>query len=77
MGHRGVSGKKREAPRQPHPGTPVYAAHAATRPPPLPHAERHKAAMLKAENLLEYDYSDGWTANFDEQPAGELEEAQV
>ena len=38
-------------------------------------AERHKAAMLKAENPLEYDYSDGWTANFDEQPATELEEA--
>ena len=31
MGHRGVSGKKREAPRQPHPGTPVYAAHTARR----------------------------------------------
>ena len=39
-------------------------------------AERHKAAMLKAENPLEYDYSDGWTANFDEQPAAELEEAE-
>ena len=38
-------------------------------------AERHKAAMEKAENPLEYDYSDGWTANFDEQPAAELEEA--
>lgn len=38
-------------------------------------AERHKAAMLKAEHPLEYDYSDGWTANFDEQPAAELEEA--
>lgn len=38
-------------------------------------AEKHKAAMLKAENPLEYDYSDGWTANFDEQPAAELEEA--
>ena len=37
-------------------------------------AERHKAAMLKAENPLEYDYSDGWTANY-EQPAAELEEA--
>ena len=37
-------------------------------------AERHKAAMEKAENPLEYDYSDGWTANFDEQPAAELEE---
>lgn len=38
-------------------------------------AERHKAAMLQAEHPLEYDYSDGWTANFDEQPAAELEEA--
>ncbi|MGN6864894.1 DUF4376 domain-containing protein, partial [Neisseria sp. P0020.S003] len=28
-------------------------------------AERHKAAMLKAENPLEYDYSDGWTANYE------------
>ena len=37
-------------------------------------AERHKAAMLKAENPLEYDYSDGWTANY-EQPAAELEGA--
>lgn len=37
-------------------------------------AEKHKAAMLKAENPLEYDYSDGWTANFDEQPAAEFEE---
>ena len=39
-------------------------------------AEKHKAAMLKAENPLEYDYSDGWTANFDEQAAAELEEAE-
>ena len=39
-------------------------------------AEKHKAAMLQAENPLEYDYSDGWTANFDEQPAAELEEAE-
>ena len=38
-------------------------------------AERHKAAMEKAENPLKYDYSDGWTANFDVQPATELEEA--
>ena len=38
-------------------------------------AERHKAAMLQAEHPLEYDYSDGWTANFDEQLAAELEEA--
>ena len=37
-------------------------------------AKRHRAAMLQAENPLEYDYSDGWTANFDEQPAAELEE---
>ena len=39
-------------------------------------AERHKAAMEKAENPLEYDYSDGWTANFDEQSAAELEEVE-
>ena len=39
-------------------------------------AKRHRAAMLKAENPLKYDYSDGWTANFDEQPAAELEEAE-
>ena len=39
-------------------------------------AKRHRAAMLQAENPLEYDYSDGWTANFDEQPAAELEEAE-
>ena len=38
-------------------------------------AEKHKAAMLKAENPLEYDYSGGWTANFDEQSAAGLEEA--
>ena len=37
-------------------------------------AERHKAAMLKSENPLEYDYSSGWTANY-EQPAAEFEEA--
>ena len=36
-------------------------------------AEKHKAAMLKAENPLKYDYSDGWTANY-EQPAAELED---
>ena len=41
----------------------------------IANAERHRAAMLQAENPLEYDYSDGWTANFDEQPAAELEEA--
>ena len=39
-------------------------------------AEKHKAAMLQAENPLKYDYSDGWTANFDGQTAAELEEAQ-
>ena len=39
-------------------------------------AKRHRAAMLKAEHPLKYDYSDGWTANFDEQPAAELEEAE-
>ena len=38
-------------------------------------AKRHRAAMLQAEHPLKYDYSDGWTANFDEQPAAELEEA--
>ena len=38
-------------------------------------AEKHKAAMLQTENPMEYDYSGGWTANFDEQPAAELEEA--
>lgn len=27
-------------------------------------AERHRAAMLKAENPLGYDYSGGWTANY-------------
>lgn len=37
-------------------------------------AEKHKAAMLKAENPLKYDYSDGWTANY-EQAAAELEES--
>ena len=26
--------------------------------------ERHRAAMLKAENPLDYDYSGGWTANY-------------
>ena len=39
-------------------------------------AKRHRAAMLQAENPLEYDYSDGWTANFDEQSASELKEAE-
>ena len=37
-------------------------------------AEKHKAAMLKAEHPLEYDYSDGWTPNY-EQAAAELEES--
>ena len=27
-------------------------------------AERHRAAMLKADNTLDYDYSGGWTANY-------------
>ena len=31
-------------------------------------AERHRAAMLQAENPLDYDYSDGWT-----QPAPEFQ----
>lgn len=39
-------------------------------------AKRHRAAMLQADNPLDYDYSGGWTANFDEQPAAELEEAE-
>lgn len=39
-------------------------------------AEHHKAAMEKVEHPLEYDYSDGWTANFDEQSAAELEETE-
>ena len=38
-------------------------------------AERHKAAMEKADKPLEYDYGDGWTANY-EQPATELEETE-
>lgn len=37
-------------------------------------AEKHKAAMLQADKPLEYDYSGGWTANF-EPAAAELEEA--
>ena len=37
-------------------------------------AEKHKAAMLKAKHPLEYDYSGGWTANY-EQAAAELEES--
>ena len=36
-------------------------------------AERHRAAMLKADNPLDYDYSGGWTANY--ATAAELEEA--
>lgn len=27
-------------------------------------AERHRAAMLQADNPLDYDYSGGWTANY-------------
>ena len=27
-------------------------------------AERHRAAMLQADNPLDYDYSSGWTAIF-------------
>ena len=38
-------------------------------------AERHKAAMEKADKPLEYDYGDGWTANY-EQSAAELEETE-
>lgn len=38
-------------------------------------AEKHRTAMLKVEKPLEYDYSGGWTANF-EPAAAELEEAQ-
>ena len=34
-------------------------------------AEKHKAAMLKAENPLEYDYSSGWTANYEQIEDGE------
>ena len=37
-------------------------------------AEKHRAAMLQADKPLEYDYSGGWTANF-EPAAAELEEA--
>ena len=29
-------------------------------------AERHRAAMLKADNPLDYDYSDGWTEIYQE-----------
>ena len=34
-------------------------------------AEKHKAAMLKAENPLEYDYSGGWTVNYEQIEDGE------
>ena len=37
-------------------------------------AEKHRSAMLQADKPLEYDYSGGWTANF-EPAAAELEEA--
>ena len=30
----------------------------------LANAERHRAAMLQADNPLDYDYSGGWTANY-------------
>lgn len=29
-------------------------------------AERHRIAMLKADNPLEYNYSDGWSAIYGE-----------
>ena len=35
-------------------------------------AEKHKAAMLKAENPLEYDYSGGWTASYEQIEDGEI-----
>lgn len=35
------------------------------------YAEKHKAAMLKAENPLEYDYSGGWTASYEQIEDGE------
>ncbi len=38
-------------------------------------AEKHKAAMLKAERPLEYDFSGGWIPNF-ESAAAELEGAK-
>ena len=34
-------------------------------------AEKHKAAMLKAKNPLEYDYSDGWAASYEQIEDGE------
>lgn len=34
-------------------------------------AERHRTAMLKADNPLDYDYSDGWTANYATEEARE------
>lgn len=34
-------------------------------------AEKHKAAMLKAENPLEYDYSGSWTASYEQIEDGE------
>ena len=30
-------------------------------------AEKHRLAMLKADNPLEYDYSDGWSATYEAQ----------
>ncbi|WP_245636570.1 DUF4376 domain-containing protein [Eikenella longinqua] len=38
-------------------------------------AEKHRAAMLQADKPLEYDYSGGWTANF-EHAAAELGESK-
>ena len=39
-------------------------------------AERHRLAMLQAEKPLEYDYSNGWTANFYSQPTVALTPAE-
>lgn len=30
-------------------------------------AEKHRLAMLKVDNPLEYDYSQGWSATYDTQ----------
>ena len=34
-------------------------------------AEKHKASLLEAENPLEYDYSGGWTASYEQIEDGE------